>query len=141
MTGIVYCITNTENGKIYIGSSANYKSRKYAHKTQLNRDIHHNKYLQRSWNKYGEECFEFSILEKHIDIPVLIERERYWIQYYDSTNKDIGYNMAIPLVTGGYEHLDETKQHLREKAYQMYNRLVHRVIIPVFYIILIMIHK
>ena len=25
----------------------------------------------------------------------MIEREKYWINYYNSTNKDIGYNISV----------------------------------------------
>jgi group I intron endonuclease len=43
--------------------------------------------------KYGIENFELTILEDNIsDRKTLIEREKYWIAYYDSTNKEKGYN-------------------------------------------------
>lgn len=62
----VYKITNLVNGKFYIGSCSCFYTRKSAHKSLLNNNKHHSKYLQRAWNKYGEENFEFKLL---ITIP------------------------------------------------------------------------
>ena len=57
----IYKITNNVNGKFYIGSSQNISRRWYDHKRELRIQKHHNKYLQRAWNKYGEENFSFEI--------------------------------------------------------------------------------
>lgn len=94
MAGI-YCIINLINNKIYVGSTGLsqgfYKRNRY-HIYCLKRNKHHNEYLQRSWNKYGEDNFEFRILEECSD-DMLIIREQSWINYYDSMNKEKGYNL------------------------------------------------
>ena len=59
----IYKILNNVNGKFYIGSTNNFNNRKITHLTKLNKGKHENKYLQRAWNKYGEDNFEFIILE------------------------------------------------------------------------------
>lgn len=59
----IYLITNICNGKKYVGQSLNVKRRIGRHKSELRYNKHHNIYLQREFNKYGESCFEFSILE------------------------------------------------------------------------------
>ena len=59
----VYEILNTTNGKRYVGSAVNLYQRKHVHLSTLRRNCHHNRYLQRAWNKYGEECFKYSVLE------------------------------------------------------------------------------
>lgn len=60
----VYKITNIVNNKFYIGStSVTFKSRLKDHLSQLRRDIHTNIYLQEDWNIFGEDSFEFSIIE------------------------------------------------------------------------------
>jgi group I intron endonuclease len=48
------------------------------HKGRLIRNKHHSSYLQRAWNKYGEDAFEFSIIELCFPL-VLIFREQYFI--------------------------------------------------------------
>lgn len=59
----VYSITNTVNGKQYIGSAArSFKYRFDRHLQKLRTDKHHCLPLQRAWNKYGEEAFKFEIL-------------------------------------------------------------------------------
>ena len=58
----VYEIVNTVNGKRYIGSAYRVSKRWDTHKHQLRRGAHHSLALQRAWNKYGEEQFEFRLL-------------------------------------------------------------------------------
>ena len=58
----VYLIKNTQNGKIYIGSAVNIKRRWGIHRSTLKGDYHDNEHLQRAWNKYGKDAFEFQIL-------------------------------------------------------------------------------
>jgi group I intron endonuclease len=60
--GYVYAITNTVNGRQYIGSTVNYKQRWGDHRRMLRRDTHHSFVLQRAWNKYGEAAFKFELL-------------------------------------------------------------------------------
>lgn len=64
MNSGIYKIENLINGKIYIGSSVDLLGRKNAHFSQLNRNIHGNKKLQNSFNKYGKDNFNFKILVK-----------------------------------------------------------------------------
>lgn len=58
----VYAITNTLNGHAYIGSSVNISQRWRAHVNSLNKNEHHSDYLQRAWNKYGADSFEFTVI-------------------------------------------------------------------------------
>lgn len=92
----VYGIRNIKNGKIYIGQSYNIHKRWCEHKYDLNNNIHHNKKLQNAWNKYGETSFCFFVIEK-CEQDIINEREIFWIAYYNSTNRNIGYNLS----TGG----------------------------------------
>jgi len=60
-TGI-YQITNKINGHKYIGSAVNIAKRWKTHLWALRNGNHHSVYLQRAFNKYGEENIDFSIL-------------------------------------------------------------------------------
>ena len=64
MTCGIYMILNKNNGKIYIGQSIDAEYRMKKHKQQLTGNYHSNTHLQRAWNKYGEDAFEFNLLEK-----------------------------------------------------------------------------
>lgn len=59
----IYIIYNSVNEHIYLGSSKNIKHRWNQHRHSLNKNKHHSKYLQRSWDKYKENSFIFSIIE------------------------------------------------------------------------------
>jgi group I intron endonuclease len=56
----IYRITNTVNGKCYIGSAVNLKKRKQQHFSGSNT----NKVLKRAMKKYGPENFTFEVLEE-----------------------------------------------------------------------------
>jgi group I intron endonuclease len=59
----IYKITNTKNNFYYIGSSVDITSRFCNHRSSLRKNSHNNPKLQNAWNKYGEHCFSFEIVE------------------------------------------------------------------------------
>ena len=89
----IYKITNLKNNKGYIGQSTDIESRWKNHKIELRNNTHNNSHLQSAFNKYGEEAFEFRILETTFE-ENLDNAEEYWINYFDSTNPDKGYNLT-----------------------------------------------
>jgi len=110
MGNIVYEIRNIITGKIYVGSSINYESRKRRHVNRLKRGNHHSIHLQNSWNIYGEDGFEFRVLETVNDVDELISREQYYLDYFNSYNGDYGYNICKTAGSSiGTKHTDETK--------------------------------
>lgn len=81
---IIYKTTNLVNGKIYIGKDK-HNNPKY---------LGSGKRLDNSINKYGKENFEKVILEYCDSEKHMVEREKYWIKYFDSTNRLTGYNLT-----------------------------------------------
>lgn len=79
----IYQIKNIINGKKYIGSSVSINTRKRGHFRDLIKKKHHSILLQRAWNKYGSDKFEFSIIEILDDREKLIEREQYYLDTLD----------------------------------------------------------
>lgn len=79
ITNVIYCIRNIVSNKIYIGSSVNYKNRKRTHLHTLRNNNHKNIKLQNAFNKYGENKFDFGIIETVEDKNNLINREQYHI--------------------------------------------------------------
>ncbi len=75
----IYKITNTANGKFYVGSSKDTDSRWVGHKRCLRGGYHCNIILQRSWNKYGEAAFDFAVLEEVNDVGQLLIREQHYL--------------------------------------------------------------
>jgi group I intron endonuclease len=62
MTGAIYSITNTLNGKRYIGSCTSTAVRWKNHRNTLRRGKHHNCHLQASYDKHGPDAFEYEVL-------------------------------------------------------------------------------
>lgn len=81
MNSGIYIITNNQNGNQYIGSSNNLYGRESYHKTALVRNYHHNQHLQRAYNKYGEDIFEFRIII-YCDPANLILFEQRFMDFY-----------------------------------------------------------
>lgn len=89
----IYSLKNKVDGKQYIGMSRNILRRWHEHILQLTQQTHDNRYLQFAWDKYGEENFEFSILEL-CNESLLSERECYYIKVYQSMSHQHGYNLT-----------------------------------------------
>jgi len=92
----VYKITNTTNGKIYIGKSVDPTKRFDKHASAAkNKPKNQYFYLQASINKYGKDAFSLEVIEKCDDAKSAYEREVYWIDHYQSTNPDRGMNLTF----------------------------------------------
>lgn len=74
----VYKILNNITGDFYIGSSCSIMGRWYNHKRVLKKGQSHNQHLQRAWNKYGADAFEFIVLEE-CTREIMIDREQFYL--------------------------------------------------------------
>lgn len=82
----IYKIENLKDGKIYIGSTKDYKTRWTQHIKGLRSGNHPNYHLQNAWNKY---CFKFKVLE---EVPLK-----------DQSKKEQDYlNLIKPFDENGY---------------------------------------
>ena len=90
----IYKILNRGNNKVYIGSSIVLNKRKYKHFWMLRKGIHPNVYLQKSYNRNGEDTFDFQIIEL-CEEKDLIFRENHYINEYRANEMDFGYNLAL----------------------------------------------
>lgn len=88
----VYRITNTVNGKFYVGASKRLDYRLYSHKWKLQKGIHGNLDLQADWLEYGSEAFAFEILEEFSVEELLAKREQHWMDHLNAVEK--GYNVC-----------------------------------------------
>ena len=88
----IYIIKNRINTKVYIGQSVDAAQRFIKHCKKSS--IKNNSLIDYAIQKYGANNFWFEILEKQVEN--YNEREKYWIQYYNSLSPN-GYN----LMSGG----------------------------------------
>lgn len=120
----IYKIINKVNGKYYIGSSKNIcgkKGRWYKHKLLLNNNKHENQILQRAWNKYGGQNFEFVIIEK-LPTNLLLETEQ---KYLNICNKTISYNISYTAGSpmNGRLHSHTSKEKMKQSHLGIKNHM------------------
>lgn len=117
-TSGVYMIRNKTNGKVYVGSSLDLKQRWIDHRKALRGNRHPNGRLQNSWNKYGEDAFEYVILEYVQEIDKLLDREQYWIDESKCQNDVYGYNILGQAENSyGYEHTADAKRKMSQAGH------------------------
>ena len=87
----IYKITNTINGKMYIGKTElTIEKRFQQHCNDSQRDKMSNRPLYKAMRKYGVEFFSIEEIEE-TDNPE--EREKYWIEFYGTFKN--GYNATM----------------------------------------------
>lgn len=116
----IYKLTCNNNGKIYIGKSVNLYNRLNYHKqcSKRTKGVYH---FQRAIIKYGWDSFNVEILEivkdfdKSRDNLSLLQRESYYIELFDSTNQEKGYNICkFSTDCTGRKISEETREKMRQ---------------------------
>ena len=105
MIGYIYKTTNLINNKIYIGKHMSEKvSKTYKGSGKI---------LKQAFKKYGKENFSCEVIATASTEDELNNLEAYWIEWYNSRDPEIGYNIvAGGLGTSGYKHTEEAKQKM-----------------------------
>jgi group I intron endonuclease len=125
--GLIYCIRNTLNNKVYVGKTVDLVSRRSDHLFYLRKGQHHSSHLQRSWNLHGKESFIFEILEDSIPLEILSVKEAAWCSKLNALDHNFGYNTQIPQEDGSFTLSEETKEILRKKAANQFSEEQIRV--------------
>ena len=134
----IYKITCKENNKFYVGSTVDFERRWTIHKSLLNNNKHHSKVLQNCWNKYGEDMFQFEVVETidKQDKDFLLQREQYFLDTLKpelniceiagsclgiKRTIEFGINKSLSQIGEknhffGKKHSDETKQKMKLKS-------------------------
>ena len=89
----IYKITNTENNKIYIGKTTKNTNLRWKWHINSSRGTKNDTLITRAMRKYGIEKFKIEKIDDADSIKKLKEKEFFWINHFDSTNKKIGYNI------------------------------------------------
>lgn len=110
----VYCITNTRNGKRYVGStSSSFANRWRQHRNHLVAGTHRNLHLQRAWNRDQAGSFIFSIL-LCCEPAECIQNEQRFIDEYRTVEDRFGYNINPTAGSRlGTKHSEATKAKMR----------------------------
>lgn len=106
--GVIYCATNIINDKKYIGQTTRkVNRRRNEHITQSNNGSE--LAIHQAIRKYGEENFEWSVIDQAYSQKELDDKEIHWIDFYN-TYGDGGYNMAL----GGQFNLSDSPDEMSE---------------------------
>jgi group I intron endonuclease len=120
----IYQIQNLINGKVYVGSAVNLKIRKRDHLYVLNKNRHYNHKLQKAYNKYGIENFEFSVIEYVENPKNLLKLEQWYMDSYDAVKN--GYNVCPKAGSQyGLKRSQESKQKQRIAMKNKYANSCH----------------
>lgn len=119
----IYEIRNKINGKRYIGRSKDIERRKIEHLTMLENGMHNSIKLQRAWNKYGDDSFEFNVVEEVKNKKMLHSKESKYIKQFDSMLN--GYNMIAPedIKQLTKKELKEIEQMLLDQSYLEFEKM------------------
>jgi group I intron endonuclease len=109
----IYRITNTQNGKYYVGRTKDFKGRKRRHFSCLRAGKHWNPNLQNSFNKWGEGCFRMDVEVTGLTKPQAKELEQLCLD--EVVGMPRCYNISKNADTrGGVPLTEDTKQKQRE---------------------------
>ena len=87
-----------------------------------------NTHLQASWNKYGEHCFKFEILEVVDNELYTLEfgesLERVWCEKFKTLQKEFGYNIIVP---GESKHRRDVKEFKETRKTAHKNKELYQI--------------
>jgi len=114
---IVYKITNTVNGKMYIGATEKTIEERWRRHVKSAIIYKRDWILSKAIRKYGPDAFIREVLEEHPDRKYTFDvlEPKYILEH--NTFGDNGYNMTGGSEGGiGHKHTEETKQKIRESV-------------------------
>ena len=87
----VYRIECVPTGRYYVGSSCDVAKRKKRHLRDLRQGNHHNAFLQRVFDKYGEESLAFKVKRtENIEEALILEQHFLYKCLFDKKAMNIG---------------------------------------------------
>ena len=109
MRNVIYKIRNLTNGKFYVGSTVDARVRFQTHRRKLRAGKHQSPHMQAAWNKYGEDCFKFEVVEVVPESENLLAAEQKWLDAH--AGKPYCYNWATDASAPmrGKKHTEEAK--------------------------------
>lgn len=121
MNGSIYKITCLANNKVYIGQTIQPIQTRFNQHLSRARTGKSNHKLARAIRKYGEDNFIIEEIEV-CTTQDLDNREKYWIQYYQSTLDNYGYNIKTGGQTNSQVYMLDNPEDIIQYYYQCHNQ-------------------
>lgn len=104
---IIYKFTNKLNGKVYIGQTIQ------TLEERVKQHIHRKDgtYFHNTLSKYGIESFDVDVIDTATTTQELNNKERYWIEHYNSCDKRYGYNTTLGGETNPMQCISAKNKH------------------------------
>lgn len=121
-TGLwIYLIINLTNNKVYVGKTKNPWSRchQYLSGVRKQNTDRINQHLLNAFSKHGVDKFLFRLWELCDTTDHLAERELFWIDRFETTDRVKGYNLRRDSSTGMITHR-ETSEKIRANLARQY---------------------
>src|ERR1700676_2962873 len=111
---IIYILRNTINNKIYIGQTRRLL------KKRLNNYTKNQPHIYNAIKKYGKNNFYYEVLTVAHTQEITDYWEIYFIEKYNSTNLDIGFNLKTGGIKGNYINraIEKNRRQWIEKLQQ-----------------------
>lgn len=113
MYGYIYKTTNLVNGKIYIGQHKAEKFEPNAYKGS-------GSYFLEAYKTFGKQNFLCELIEECDSKEDLDNRERYWINFFDCRNPNVGYNRSEGGQSKHYftncKHTEEEREKISQSS-------------------------
>jgi len=90
---IIYKATNLVNNKIYIGQTKNEIEKRIKGHIKESKNENTKRPFLLSIKKHGIDNFLFEEIDRADTFDELDEKEIYWINFYNATDNEIGYNL------------------------------------------------
>ena len=116
--GKIYLITNDINSKVYVGQTIQTLNKRFnGHCCYSKSDRSVNMYIKRAIHKYGRDKFHIQLIEE-CPVNILNEREKYWINFYNSYNT--GYNLTLGGQDSNYFNINKLENIIDIKKFEQY---------------------
>lgn len=93
---VITCVVVTKTKvkvRVYVGSTKFTAAKRVSdHWWALDKQVHENPFLQKAWNKYGQDCFSWRVVET-CGLNVRWDREQWWIDDLKACDSRFGFNL------------------------------------------------
>ena len=112
MSYVIYTHTNKTNGKVYVGLTSMKPEERWRNGKRYKEGTH----FRNAIDKYGWDSFEHKVIKENLTKEEAIYWEQHYISFYNSADRQYGYNMSIGGEHGGHPQTVETREKISKNC-------------------------